>query len=148
MILHIVRSGEDIRRIADNYQIEVSDITSNNLHITDFVNLKAGMKLRIPFINKTTIDILEETESFISDYYPKVNFNEEIKEEIIKEVKPEVKQSTIDEVNISEEVMSENDTVTTDVLESVEKEKIIKPLGKRYVGSIIPDIPSKFIKKI
>ena len=70
MLLHIVRSGENIHKIADNYQCEVSDITSNNLHITDFSHLQPGMKLRIPFITKETVDVLEETESFIKDYYP------------------------------------------------------------------------------
>ena len=93
MILHIVRSGETVRAIADNYQCEISDITSNNLHITDFKNLKPGMKLRIPFLTKPIMDVLEETESFIKDYYPNLDENfksdfKDLKEEV--KVQPEV----------------------------------------------------------
>ncbi len=84
--------------VADNYQCEISDITSNNLHITDFKNLKAGMKLKIPFLTKPIVEVLEETESFISDYYP--TLNAEFKE---TKVKDEVSSEEVikEEVNVS-----------------------------------------------
>ena len=142
MILHIVRSGETIRAIADNYQCEVSDITSNNLHITDFKNLKPGMKLRIPFLSKPIIDTLEETESFISDYYPSINnkFNKKDipKEEVV--VEEDFKEAPLK----MDEVMEENIKVT-------EKPHInsrdLSGYGV-YTGNVKPDIPEKYIKKI
>ena len=142
MILHIVRSGETIRAIADNYQCEVSDITSNNLHITDFKNLKPGMKLRIPFLSKPIIDTLEETESFISDYYPSINnkFNKKDipKEEVI--VEKELKEAPLK----TDEVMEENIKVN-------EKPHInsreLSGFGV-YTGNVKPNIPEKYIKKI
>ena len=144
MILHIVRSGETVRAIADNYQCEISDITSNNLHITDFKNLKPGMKLRIPFLSKPIIDTLEETESFISDYYPSIDTNF-TKKEVPKE-----------EVII--EPIESNDTIldTSETIEAITNNEPKTPLNNRnyyngnviYTGNIIPNIPDKFIKKI
>ena len=140
-----MRSGETIRAIADNYQCEISDITSNNLHITDFKNLKPGMKLRIPFLSKPIIDTLEETESFISDYYPsidtKFNKKEVIKEEIIEE-----------ETNEPHEVSSESSIKNDEILVSEEKKNINHQNNYRgnvlYTGNLMPNIPEKFIKKI
>ena len=109
MILHIVRSGESIKMIADNYQCEISDITSNNLHITDFKNLKAGMKLRIPFLTKPIMETLEETESFISDYYPSLDANfkdkkkkEEKKEEQVIPIPIEIENEEV--IEVTEEI--------------------------------------------
>ncbi len=121
--------------IADNYQCEISDITSNNLHITDFKNLKAGMKLKIPFLTKPVMEILEETESFISDYYPSLNTNfkeEKKKEEVI------VKEEIIE--NISEEIKRVEE----------EKDERVKPIinNSFYYGNVIPNFDPKYIKKI
>ena len=142
MILHIVRSGETIRAIADNYQCEVSDITSNNLHITDFKNLKPGMKLRIPFLSKPIIDTLEETESFISDYYPSINnkFNKKdiSKEEVI--VEEELKEAPLK----TDEVMEENIKVTE---KPYINSRELSGYGM-YTGNVKPNIPEKYIKKI
>ena len=141
LILHIVRSGETIRVIADNYQCEISDITSNNLHITDFKNLKPGMKLKIPFLTKPIMETLEETESFIKDYYPnlKENFVAETPQPS-KEVEEEVKDVVAE--TLQEEI----------VVKQVEEKKqtIIKQtvINQAYRGNIIPNIPPQYIKKI
>ena len=145
MILHIVRSGETVRGIADNYQCEVSDITSNNLHITDFKNLKPGMKLKIPFLTKPIMEVLEETESFISDYYPSLTdkFNPE-------NVKSKPQDEPIEKPKMSEEAVE----VTHE--EVIPKEKIISShlveKSPRYIGgysgNVIPPIPEIYIKKI
>ena len=145
MILHIVRSGETITKIADNYQVEVSDITSNNFHITDFKNLKPGMKLKIPFISVPVLETLEETETFISDYYPSLNseFNKEnvIKEEPIKEVKEENINtqpiiSEVKEEKVETKVENRNPVITPN------------PICSYYQGHIIPNIDQKYIRKI
>lgn len=149
LILHIVRSGETIRVIADNYQCEVSDITSNNLHITDFKNLRPGMKLRIPFLTKPVIDTLEETESFISDYYPSINTKftkKEKEEEKVIIPKEEIKPEIIEEKEMHEAV----ELIRTDH----EEEKAQKNYANyqysnvRYCGNVVPNIPDNFIKKI
>ena len=146
MILHIVRSGETVRAIADNYQCEISDITSNNLHITDFKNLKPGMKLRIPFLSKPIIDTLEETESFISDYYPSIDtkFNKkEVPKDvvIVEEPKPEPIDTVLDT------------SVTIENIKNTEEKAQINNRNYSYgsvmyTGNIMPNIPEKFIKKI
>lgn len=141
LLLHIVRSGETVRMIADNYQCEISDITSNNLHITDFKNLKAGMKIKIPILSKPIMDVLEETESFISDYYP--NLSEEIKEDFNKKVM---------DVKINEPIPINDEVIKEPVIETVVEQKATEPRyisGKiNYFGNVIPDVPKEFIKKI
>ena len=155
MILHIVRSGETVRMIADNYQVEVSDITSNNLHITDFKSLKAGMKLKIPFLSKPVIETLEETESFISDYYPSLveNFNEPI----VKKEK-EIKEEIIEDLHAMEKQESIKEEIPRDVILEEKNERIpeVKPVevtqpyrySSGYSGNIIPKVPDIYIKKI
>ena len=141
MILHIVRSGETIRAIADNYQCEISDITSNNLHITDFKNLKPGMKLRIPFLSKPIIDTLEETESFISDYYPSIN-NKFDKKDVPKE---EVVEEDLKEAPLQpDEVIEENIKVAE---KTYINSRELSGYGV-YTGNVKPNIPEKYIKKI
>ena len=99
--------------IADNYQCELSDITSNNLHITDFKNLKPGMKLKIPFLTKPIMEVLEETESFISDYYPTLNtdFKEtKNKDEVVKE-----ESVTLDVVKMEENITEDSKVIDEDI---------------------------------
>lgn len=127
--------------IADNYQCEISDITSNNLHITDYKNLKAGMKLKIPFLSKPVMETLEETESFISDYYPNLNtdFKKKEKVEVVEPVQiiDEEIACTIPAVEIEEEnVKKPRETIDPTTYYS------------GYSGNIIPNIPEKYIRKI
>ena len=138
LLLHIVRSGETIRVISDNYQCEISDITSNNLHITDFKNLKPGMKLRIPFLTKPIIETLEETESFIKDYYP--NLNEKFDNKV------NLEKDDIPEELVVEEKVKEPEEIK--VAKPVEKDIHNYPRFGYYSGNVIPEIPSKYIKKI
>lgn len=134
MILHIVRSGETIRNIADNYQCDISDVTSNNLHITDFNNLKAGMKLKIPFLTKPVMDTLEETESFISDYYPSLK-------------SLDINDMTNDDLNVEEKnVILEKEEITPKT-KTEKREKELMPYGS-YFGNVKPNIPKEFLKKI
>lgn len=124
--------------IADNYQCEIADITSNNLHITDYKNLKPGMKLKIPFLTRPIMETLEETESFVSDYYPSLNTDFK---DVKKEVKPEVKQ---EEVIVEEPIVEETSPIREEPVEEVKKTIVSIP----YYGNVMPTIPERFIKKI
>lgn len=73
MLEHIVKNGESIHDILDMYHIELEELRGVNLHITDFYNLASGMKIKIPLIHNEIEQILENTESFVQKYYPKVH---------------------------------------------------------------------------
>ena len=141
--------------IADNYQCEISDITSNNLHITDFKNLKPGMKLKIPFLTKPIMEVLEETESFISDYYPTLNtdFKEtKNKDEVVKE------ESITEDVVVKEENITDVNKVIEEETPILRKEETVNKIIEDnntviknkipYYGNVIPKIDQKYIKKI
>jgi hypothetical protein len=141
--------------IADNYQCEISDITSNNLHITDFKNLKPGMKLKIPFLTKPIMEVLEETESFISDYYPTLNtdFKEtKNKDEVVKE-----ESVTLDVVKMEENIAEDSKVIDEEVPILRKEEAVNKVIEDNntfikskipYYGNVIPKIDEKYIKKI
>ena len=141
--------------IADNYQCELSDITSNNLHITDFKNLKPGMKLKIPFLTKPIMEVLEETESFISDYYPTLNtdFKEtKNKDEVVKE-----ESVTLDVVKMEENITEDSKVIDDEVPILRTEETVNKVIEDNntfikskipYYGNVIPKIDQKYIKKI
>lgn len=141
--------------IADNYQCELSDITSNNLHITDFKNLKPGMKLKIPFLTKPIMEVLEETESFISDYYPTLNtdFKEtKNKDEVVKE-----ESVTLDVVKMEENIAEDSKVIDEEVPilrkeetanKVVEDNNTVIKSKIPYYGNVIPKIDEKYIKKI
>jgi hypothetical protein len=141
--------------IADNYQCELSDITSNNLHITDFKNLKPGMKLKIPFLTKPIMEVLEETESFISDYYPTLNtdFKEtKNKDEVVKE-----ESVTLDVVKMEENIAEDSKVIDEEVPILRKEETVNKVIEDNntfikskipYYGNVIPNIDEKYIKKI
>jgi hypothetical protein len=141
ILLHIVRSGESLERIADSYHCEVNDIKSNNLHITDFKKLIPGTKLRIPFLTKEIIETLEETESFISDYYPNLNDKKIVK----KQEEPEKNITFIAE---EKEVVVESKKEEIKVEKTIEKYSPRIPYNSYYSGNVIPNIPSSKIKKI
>ena len=129
--------------IADNYQCEISDITSNNLHITDFRNLKPGMKLKIPFLTKPIMETLEETESFISDYYPTLNscLDDVKRVDLVK--KEDVKDIVLETKN---DIVLDDKEIT---VESKREEKnIVLSNNIPYFGNVIPNIDQKYIKKI
>ena len=72
MLEHIVKNGERIEQITELYGMKFDTIKSYNLHITDFNNLVCGMKIKIPLISEEIEQILENTESFVNGYYPKI----------------------------------------------------------------------------
>ena len=73
MLEHIVKNKETIQDILNIYNIEIDEIINANLHITDIYNLHSGMKIKIPLLNKEVEQILDNTESFVQKYYPKLN---------------------------------------------------------------------------
>lgn len=111
MIIHIVRPGENIGKILNHYGITHEELVGENQHLSDFLHIKPGTKLRIPLINAQTLEILEETEPFVEEYYPKPNAKEIIE---IASAKPK----TEDEVFEQEKIIIS------------EEEKIIEPETK------------------
>ncbi len=84
MLEHIVKNGERIEDILKMYHLELDELISVNLHITDFHHLLSGTKIKIPLLSAEVEQILDNTESFVQRYYPKM-------EEFKEEVKPEEK---------------------------------------------------------
>ena len=57
--------NESVEGILNIYQINMEELIESNSHITDFNNLKCGMKLLIPYFSKNVEQVLESTESFV-----------------------------------------------------------------------------------
>lgn len=72
MIEHIVKNNERLDEILNMYHITYEELTEHNNHITDFRNLVSGTKLLIPLVHEEIEQILEKTEGFVMDYYPKI----------------------------------------------------------------------------
>lgn len=69
IIIHIVRENERVQDILKNYNISLDDLKVCNLHITNFSDLKPATKLRIPSINSETVEVLNQSEPLVSQYY-------------------------------------------------------------------------------
>lgn len=95
MIIHIVKYNENINIILNHYKVSLNDLMSMNQHITDWSNITPGMKLRIPLLNKEVLNILEDTEPFIEEYYPSISnkIEDNPKNEIIEEKKEDIKEN-------------------------------------------------------
>ncbi len=105
MLEHIIKNGETIHDILNMYHIELEEIKGVNLHITDFYNLVSGMKIRIPLIHNEIEQILENTESFVQKYYPKVHDlyeNEPASAPVIETRTEETKIEPIEEKPVEE----------------------------------------------
>lgn len=131
MIEHIVRMNERVDSILDTYQITLEELKDNNLHITDFNNLKCGMKLLVPYLSKNVEQVLESTGGFVQKYYPKVS---EVVEEKNSEVVEEKKKEVVEEVKVLEVVKEERITETKIPTPTIDVNN-----KKKYVGTI----PSK-----
>lgn len=99
MLEHIVKNGESIYDILNMYHVELEEVKATNLHITDFYNLASGMKIKVPLIHNEVEQILENTESFVQKYYPKVHELYEndveqvpVREQKVEEVRPVIEQ--------------------------------------------------------
>ena len=86
MLEHIVKNGENIDDIINVYKVSLEELQINNLHITDYNNIIPGTILKIPLITEEIEQILDKTESFVMDYYPKISkeISNEKKEEKIE----------------------------------------------------------------
>lgn len=73
MLEHIVKNGEKIDDIKQIYKVNIDEIKLANLHITDFKNIVPGTKIKIPLLNFEVEQILDKTESFVMNYYPKIS---------------------------------------------------------------------------
>ncbi|MGM9971970.1 MAG: hypothetical protein ACI35W_06140 [Anaeroplasmataceae bacterium] len=90
MVIHIVRMNETIDEIIDNYHITLDDLKMENRHITDFLNIAPGTKLRITPITLETIQILDTSEPLVLNNQndPKI-FDEGTSEEDTKNLEKE-----------------------------------------------------------
>ncbi|MCL2521839.1 MAG: hypothetical protein FWE36_03155 [Erysipelotrichales bacterium] len=99
MIIHVVKPNEKLGDILFNYKCERNELISINMHITNWEKLIAGTKLRIPMVTNEVVEILEETEPFVEDYYLH-NIAQKIpNEEVVNEEKEQP-----DEENLSQEI--------------------------------------------
>lgn len=119
MINHIVKNGENIDDILKMYNVTLEEVRECNLHLSNLENIMSGAILRIPLINQEIEQILDNTESFVKKYYPKV-----------------------------EEIVSENQKKEAENIQSIptnEQTKIqptSKELNRRaYPGIIPPNVP-------
>lgn len=78
MIIHIIKSDEKLSDILNYYNITFEDLKLNNLHITDFKNLRAGTKIKIPNISSNIEQVLNNTEPLVSSYFEQEINNENI----------------------------------------------------------------------
>ena len=134
--------GESIQKIANGYHCSVGDIVSCNQHITDYYHLSPGMKIKIPFITKEKIEILEETEPFISDYYPTYNG------ELLKK-QEEPTQEPVEE-NTESPLIIHEDVKKVEVKPAVEGKVNSYPFNpySQYFGNVVPKYNQKYIRKI
>lgn len=119
MIIHIVRPGENIGKILNHYGITHEELVGENQHLSDFLHIKPGTKLRIPLINAQTLEILEETEPFVEEYYPKPNAKEIIE---MASAKPQTDDA---EIEIEEKNNSEEENNTDTIVQEKKKDNRI-----------------------
>ena len=129
MLEHIVKNGERIEDILNMYHLELDELIQLNLHITDFYNLMSGTKIKIPLIHNETEQILDNTESFVQQYYPKIH---DVFEEKIEVVAP-VNQPVLQEEEILERKEPEQEI----------KDNRLPPRGRPYPGILPPKNPYK-----
>lgn len=111
MIEHIVKQNEGINDILNMYHVNFEELKYYNSHITDFKNLHSGIKLLIPLISEEVEQILEKTEGFVMDYYPKIS--EEIIPTIEEKKEPVLeKREAIEDLKVGNIKPLENEKLT------------------------------------
>lgn len=122
LIEHIVRMNEKVEDILSAYHISLEELKENNLHITDFNHLLSGAKLHIPYLSEETEQILESTECFVMNYYPKLD--EELEDDMV-----------IEEIALAEDTKQQSTNVR------IEKDEIANNMGGfRDVKNAYPGI--------
>ncbi|MDE5545981.1 MAG: LysM peptidoglycan-binding domain-containing protein [Anaeroplasmataceae bacterium] len=140
MLEHIVKNGETIHDILNMYHIELEELKGLNLHITDFYNLVSGMKIKIPLIHNEIEQILENTESFVQKYYPKVNALYEERPQIKERETTQVEEPQIQKRDLEEPVET-SVSVPKEAISPIEEtpQKVEpKPKGRPYPGILPP----------
>lgn len=121
MLEHIVKNGEQIEDILNMYHLQLDEIISINLHVTDFHHLVSGTKIKIPLLTEEVEQILDNTESFVQRYYPKM--------ENLEDLEP------VKEAVVSEPIKAQDEVLV--------REPAKEPLGKPYPGIVPPKNPYK-----
>lgn len=126
LIEHIVKYNERVEDILNSYHIELDELISHNSHITDFNRLISGSKLMIPIISREVEQILDKTEGFVMDYYPKIS------EEIIPTIEDE---SKLNEATLAHEEEKKNPIISNrNSIESKHAYPGILPPKRPYKG--------------
>lgn len=155
LLIHIVSPNETIAKIADGYHCLINDIKAINLHITDFSHLAPGTKLKIPFLTKEKIETLEETEPFVSDYYPTYNgYLNGVSKSVVDD-KQNIDQDYIEDDDITNPIIIEENLEEAKVELKEAVEKSATQSAKRYPnyyvnyrGNLCPQYNEKYIRKI
>lgn len=127
MLEHVVKANESVDSILSGYHITLDELKRYNSHITDFSHLIGGVKLMIPIISQEVNQILDRTEGFVMDYYPKIS------EEII----PLLNNKKIDVFEKKEPVFEEKKANKIEENLRVEKSRMA------YPGIMPPKAPYK-----
>ena len=133
MLEHIVKNGETIHDIMNLYHIELEEIKSSNLHITDLYNLASGMKIKIPLLHSEVEQILANTEPFVQKYYPKVNDLYEADREAPIAVQT---NEPIESTPVAPPVVERKETIPP-----VVPHQTLEPKGRPYPGILPPKGP-------
>lgn len=134
MLEHIVKNGETIHDIMNLYHIELEEIKSFNLHITDLYNLVSGMKIRIPLLHNEVEQILANTEPFVQKYYPKVN-------DLYEKDRAEVPIAIQPEVPIASKPAEPPMVERKELISPVVPHQTLEPKGRPYPGILPPKGP-------
>ena len=105
MIEHIVKNNEQLNDILNMYHISIEELREHNSHITDFNHLISGTKLMIPLVSEEVEQILEKTEGFVMDYYPKIT------EDIIPSLDKKFETVKEKPLEKKEEISIKNETI-------------------------------------
>ena len=136
MLEHIVKQNEKITDILNNYHLTLEEVKKYNTHITDFNNLIGGTKLMIPLIKQEINQILDKTEVFVKNYYPKIT------EEII----PKLEENQMVEASNRKDNLEPIDNDNVSFLSEEKKEEVnITKKGKPYPGILPPKGPYRKI---
>ncbi len=66
---HVIKSGDNLKKLSRTYNAVESEIIESNPHISDFENLQPGMKINIPINNDNTKSEMGYIKPFIENYY-------------------------------------------------------------------------------
>lgn len=117
--MHVVKSGENLNKIAYGYQLKPIEIQKINKHISNWEKLIPGTKIKLPEISDQVNEEINEVEPFIEDYYPKVEL-------------PKVEEEIVIENIESKELIDEEEPVSMEEKKIMTTKKKTTPIYNPY----------------